>query len=43
MELSNLFIETNDIDHIIDHVESYIEKHKVDRLSLKVTCSITSA
>lgn len=38
LELSNLFIETNDIDHIVDYIENYIEKHKVDRLSLKVTC-----
>lgn len=38
LELSNLFIETNDVDHIVDYIETYIEKHKVDRLSLKITC-----
>lgn len=38
LELSNLFIEKNDVDHIVDHVETYIEKNKIDRLSLRVTC-----
>ena len=38
LEISNLFIETNDVDHIVDYVETFIEKHNVDRLSLKVTC-----
>lgn len=37
LELSNMFIEKNDIDHIVDYVESYIEKNHVDRLSLKAT------
>ena len=38
LELSNKFIETNDIDHIVDYIESYIEKNKIDKLSLRVTC-----
>ena len=37
LELSNMFIEKNDIDHIVDYVETYIDKHKIDKLSLKVT------
>ena len=38
LELTNRFIEKNDVDHIVEYVENFIEKHKVDRLSLKVTC-----
>lgn len=38
LELTNRFIEKNDVDHIVEHVENYIEKHNVDRLSLKITC-----
>ena len=38
LEISNRFIEKNDVDHIVEYVENFIEKHKVDRLSLKVTC-----
>lgn len=38
LEVSNRFIEKNDVDHIVEHVENYIEKNNVDRLSLKITC-----
>ena len=38
LELSNLFIEKNDVDHIVDYIETFIEKNKVDKLSLKITC-----
>lgn len=38
LELSNMFIEQNDVDHIVEHVENFIEKNKIDRLSLKITC-----
>ena len=38
LELTNRFIEKNDVDHIVEYVENFIDKHKVDRLSLKVTC-----
>ena len=38
MKISNNFIEANTVDEIVDHVESFIKKKNVDRLSLKVTC-----
>ncbi len=38
LELSNMFIEKNDVDHIVEYIEDFIDKHKVDRLSLKITC-----
>lgn len=38
LKLSDMFIEKNDVDHIIDHIEKFIKKHEVDRLFLKVTC-----
>ena len=38
LELSNRFIEKNDVDHIVEYVENFIDKNKVDRLSLKIIC-----
>lgn len=38
LKLSNNFIETNTVDEIASYVDNYIKDHKVDKLSLKVTC-----
>ena len=38
LEISNRFIEKNDVDHIVEYVENFIEKNNIDRLSLKIIC-----
>jgi hypothetical protein len=38
LNMSNNFIENHDVDHICDYVDNYIDKNKIDRLSLKITC-----
>lgn len=38
LNLDNSFIEMNDIDTIVKHVEDFMKERKTDKLSLKITC-----
>ena len=38
LRIENRFIEKSDVNDIIKYVEDFIEKHHVDKLSLKINC-----
>lgn len=38
IELNDKFICENDIDHIVDHINTIIDKYKVDKLSISIVC-----
>ena len=38
IELNDKFICDNDIDHIVDHINTIMDRDKVDRLSVSVIC-----
>ena len=38
LKIENRFIENNDVNDIIKYIEDFIDKHNVDKLSLKINC-----